>query len=110
MISRGIFEELKWKGIPLEVLLITANGSRNLISTFDTNFKVGPVDSGVKFDISQALVMNDLPCIDNNFPTSENLRLFKNSSDLVNNGKFPKLIDTKLNLIIDVRQAELINY
>ena len=40
----------------------------------------------------------------------QNLRLFKNSSDLVNNGKFPKLSDTRLNLIIGVCQVELINY
>ena len=71
LISRSLFEKLKLCGIPLELLLITANGYRNLISTFDTSFKVGPVDSRVKFDISQALVMDDLLCISNNFPTSK---------------------------------------
>ena len=35
---------------------------------------------------------------------------FKNAMDLVNNNKFPKLVDNRLNVIIGVRQAELINY
>ena len=45
-----------------------------------------------------------------NFPTRENLRLFKNTTNLVKNNKFPKLADSCLNLIIGVRQTELINY
>ena len=103
LISKSLYEELKLCRIPLDVLLITANGSRNLISTFDTSFKVGPADSGVKFDVSQALVMDCLPSIDNNFPTSQNLHPFKNSSDLIRDGKFPRLI-------VRIRQAGLINY
>ena len=81
-----------------------------MISTFDTSFKVGPADSGVKFDVSQALVMDCLPNIDNNFPSSQNLHPFKNISDLIRNNKFPRLIDSCLNLIIGVHQADLINY
>ena len=42
LISRTLFNELKLGGIPLDVLLITANGSRNLISTFNTSFKSWP--------------------------------------------------------------------
>ena len=108
--SRGLFEELRLTGVPLEVLLIMANGSRNWVSTFGTDFKIGPVDSEVKFEVNQALLMNELPSIENNFPTSENLFFFKKFSDLVNNGKFPKLIDSRLNVIIGIRQTELINY
>ena len=103
LISKSLYDELKLCGIPLDVLLITANGSRNLISTFDTSFKVGPADSGVKFDVNQALVMDCLPDIDNNFPTSQNLHPFKNISDLIRNNKFPRLIDSHLNIIIGVR-------
>ena len=78
---------------------------------FDTNFKIGPIDSGaIKFDINQALVIKELPLLEQNFPTRKNLRFFKNTTDLVNNNKFPKLVDSRLNLIIGVRQYELINY
>ena len=111
MISKNLHDELKLKGVPLEVLLITANGSRNLVSIFDINFKVGPVHNSVdRFDINQALVMNELPPIEQNFPTRDNLRFFLNTADLVKNNKFPKLTDTRLNLIIGVCQTELINY
>ena len=64
----------------------------------------------MKFDVNQALVMDCLPNIDNNFPTSQNLHPFKNSSDLIRDNKFPCLIDTRLNLIVGIRQAGLINY
>ena len=57
------------KGVPLEVLLITANGSRNLVSTFGTNFKITSAhDSAAKFDINQALVMNELHPLNKIFP------------------------------------------
>ena len=80
-------------------------------STFDTNFKTRTVhNSTAKFDINPARVMNELPSIEQNFPTRDNLRFFKNTADLVKNNKFPKLADIRLNLIIGVRQAELINY
>ena len=99
-------------GVPLEVLLITANGSRNLVSTIDTNFKIGPSHSSTeKFNINQALVMDELPSIEQSFPTHDNLRFFKNTANLlIRDNKFPKLADTRLHLIIGVRQAELIHY
>ena len=82
--SKNFYDEVKMIGAPLEVLLITANGSRNLVSAFDTTFKIGPVhNSDDKFDINQALVMNELPSIEQNFPTRDNLRFFKNTADLV---------------------------
>ena len=87
--------------VPLQVLLITANGSRNLVSKFDTNFKIRPADdSAIKFDINQALVINELPSIEQNFPTRDNMRFFQNTTDLVKGNKFPKLADIRLNLII----------
>ena len=70
---------------------------------------IGPANSGVKFEVSQALVMDCLPDIGNNFPTSQNLHPFKNSSDLIRDNKFSRLIDTKVNLIVGIRQAGLIN-
>ena len=54
--------------------------------------------------------MDELPSIEQNFPTCDNLQCFKNVAHLVRNNKFPKLADTCLNLIIGIRQAELINY
>ena len=84
LVSKSLYDELKMTGVPLEVLLITANGARNLFSTFDTNFQIGPADNGaIKFDINQALVINELPSIKQNFPTHDNLRFFKDITDLV---------------------------
>ena len=51
--------------VPLQVLLVTADGKRNLISTIDTKFKVGPIDNkGLKFDINSALVPDQMSSID----------------------------------------------
>ena len=77
LISKRLYNELNLKGVPLEVLLITANGSRNLVSTFDTNFKIGPAHNSVeKFNISQALVMDELLSIEKIFSTRNNLRFY----------------------------------
>ena len=74
LVSKSLYDELKMKGAPLEVLLITTNGSRNSVSTFDTNFKIGPADdSATKFDINQALVFNELPSIEQKFPIHDKL-------------------------------------
>ena len=54
--------------------------------------------------------MDCLPDIENNFPTSKNLHPFKNISDLIHNNKFPNLIDSRLNIIICICQASLINF
>ena len=54
--------------------------------------------------------MDCLPDTENNFPSSENLHPFKNISDLIRNNKFPHLIYSRLNIIIGVRQASLINF
>ena len=52
-------------GVPLQVLLVTADGKRNLISTFDTKFKIGPIDKKeMKFNIPSALVSDQMPLID----------------------------------------------
>ena len=53
------------QGVPLQVLLVTADGKRNLISTIDTKFKIGPIDrKEIKFDITSALVIDQMPSID----------------------------------------------
>ena len=54
--------------------------------------------------------MDELPSIEKNFPSRDNLRFYKNTADLIKNNKFPKLADTRLNLIIGICQAELTNY
>ena len=91
--------------------MVTADGKRSLISSLDTSFKIGPVDNNqVKFEISSALVLNDMPSIEKNFPTSANLNCFEHASDLVRNKKFPELVDESLHLIVGVREANLINY
>ena len=66
------------QGVPLQVLLVTADGKRNLISTIDTKFKIGPIDNkGIKFDIASALVLDQMPLIDQNCPIASNLSFFR---------------------------------
>ena len=85
--------------------------SCSLVSTHATSFHIGPIDMrDVKYKISQALVIDDLSSIDQNFPTPSNLRSFKNMTDFNKNNKFPKLADSDLHLIIGIREAELINF
>ena len=111
LVSRQLYSELGFKGVPLEVLLITADGKRSLVSSVDTNFSIGPVDNThVRFKINNALVLNDMPSIDKNFPTSENLKCFDNAYDLIRNGKFPIFADENLHFIVGVRDAHLMNY
>ena len=58
LISKRLYRKLNMKGIPLEVLLVTADGKRNLISSINTNFKVGPIDNKeVRFEINSDLVL-----------------------------------------------------
>ena len=98
-------------GVPLQVLLITSDGSKTLIGTLETKFKIGPIGKKVtKFDISTALVIDRMPSIDKKFPTAENLKLFDNATDLIRGNKFPKLYDTDLHLIVGIKEAELINF
>ena len=60
LFSKRLHNELNLKGKPLEVLLITANGTQNLVLTFDTNFKIVPARNCVeRFNISQQLVMDE---------------------------------------------------
>ena len=90
---------------------LTADGTRSLVSTYDTSFDIGPIETkDTKYKISQALVLDKLPSIDQNFPTSNNLCSFKNTTDLIENKKIQKLPHSELNLIIDVREANLINF
>ena len=97
--------------VPLQVLLVTADGKRNLISTIDTKFKIGPIDKKeTKFNISSALVLEQMPSIDQNCPIAANLSSFKNVTDLIQNNKFPNLFDSDLHVIVGIREAELINF
>ena len=92
-------------------MLITANGSRNLVSMQETSFRIGPIESrDVKYKISQALVMNSLPSIGQNFPIPSNLCSFKITADLFKTNKFPKVTDSDLHLIIGIREDELNNF
>ena len=110
LISKKLYNELNFKGIPLQVLLVTADGKRNLISSIDTSFKIAPiVNSEARFDISSTLVLDQMPSIGKNCPNASNLNLFENATDLVRNNKFPNLSDSTLNIIISVREASLIN-
>ena len=97
--------------VPLQVLLVTADGKHNLISNIDTKFKIGHIDNKVvKFEINSALVLDQMPSIDQNCPIAYNLNCFENATDLIRSNKFPNLVDSSLNVIIGVREAGLINY
>ena len=88
-------------GDPLQVLRVTADGKRNLVSTLDKKFKIGPIDNkDIKFNIASALVLDQMPSIDQNFLVAANLCSFKNLTDLVQSNKFPNLYDSGLHLII----------
>ena len=111
LISKKLYKEMNLYGDPLQVLLVTADGKRNLVSTFDTKFKIGPIDNKEsKFNISSALVLDQMPSIDQNFPVADNLGSFRNLTDLVQCNKFPNLYDSGLHLIIGIREAEIINF
>ena len=97
LISKRLYHELNLKGIPLQVLLVTADGKRNLISSIDTNFKIGPIGNNeARFEINSALVLDQMPSIDRNCPTATNLRSFGNATDLVRNNKFPNMVDSNM--------------
>ena len=82
-------------GVPLQVLLVTADGKRNLVSMYDTKFKIGPIDKKeIKFNISSALVSDKMLSIDQNFPVAANLSSFKNLNDSIQNNKFSNLYDS----------------
>ena len=103
-ISKKLYREMNLQGVPLQVLLVTADGKRNLISTIDTKLKIGPIDKKeTKFNISSALVLEQMPSIDQNCPIAANLSSFKNVTDLIQNNKFPNLLDSNLHVIIGVR-------
>ena len=92
------------------MLLIASDCNRSLITSVETSFQVGSVDdSQGKFKIGSALVLDNMPSIEKNFPTASNRGCFGHASDLVRENKFPFLIDKNLHLIIGVREANLIN-
>ena len=72
-ISRDLYRQLGLNGTPLETVLVTPDGHRKLITTHSTSFKIIAFDIDIIFSINESLVMDDLPCLDNNFPTNENL-------------------------------------
>ena len=75
LISKELFNGLNLEGDPLQVLLIKADDERSLISTYSTN-------------IADALVLDKLPDLKGNYPTSRNLKFFDNGSDLIKQNKF----------------------
>ena len=111
LISKKLYRELNLYGVPLQVLLITADRTRSLVLNYDRSFDIGPIEmKDTKHKISQALVLDKLPSIDQNFPTSNNLRSIKNTTDLIENKKILKLPDSELHLIICDREVNLINF
>ena len=69
MISKRLYHKLNLKGIPLQELVVTADGKRNLIFSINTNFKIGPIGNNeARFEINSALVLDQMPSIDKNCP------------------------------------------
>ena len=84
---------------------------KNLISTIDTKIKIGPIDNkGINFNVASALVFNKMSSIDQNCPNASNLGFFKNATDLIQENKFPNIVDSSLHVIIGVREAGFINF
>ena len=48
--------------------------------------------------------------INQNFSTADNLRLFKNRTNLIKGNKIPILFDTELHVIIVIREDKIINF
>ena len=93
------------------MLLVTADGKRNLIFTVDAKFKISPIDQKeIQFDISSALVIDKMPSIGHSYPVADNLKSFKNVTDLLQNNKFHTLLDFDLHIIVGICEAALINY
>ena len=64
LISKRLYTELDLKGVPLQVSSVTADGKLNLISSIDTNFKIGSIDnSSTRFEIDSTLVLDQMPSI-----------------------------------------------
>ena len=45
LLSRKLYGEMNLQDVPLQVLLVSANGRRSLVSTIDTKFRIGPIDN-----------------------------------------------------------------
>ena len=101
LISKRLYNYLKLCGVPLHVFLLTADGSRSLVSIYNISFKIGPFDnSNVSFDVSESLLKKKLPSIDKNYPIASNLYSFKNAADLIKGNKFSNLADSNLHIIM----------
>ena len=55
-------------------------------------------------------MVEKLPSINNCFPTAENLKHFKNASDLVRSGKFPNLSDDALHILIGIKESYMTSF
>ena len=111
LIYKKLYHDFGLSGVPLQVLLITVNGSRSLVSTYNPSFKIGPLDNfHVNFKMCEESVMDDLPSIDKNYPISNNLYSPKNAEDLIKGNKFLNLSDSNLPIIIGICEASLINF
>ena len=66
LISKKLYRKMNLKRVPLQVLLVTADGRRNLVLTFDTKFRIEPIDNkknpGIKaisnFNFARCVVKN----------------------------------------------------
>ena len=102
---------MKLEGDRLQVILVKADGERSLISSQNTNFRFGSYDKiNVNFKISDALVLDRLPDLEGNFPTKQNLKHFSNGRKLLNANEFPELNDTRLHLMFEIKETELMHY
>ena len=74
LILKKLLKDLKLCAIPLQVLLVTADGAHSLFSTNNTSFNIGLYDHpNLTYDISDALVIENLPLTDKNYPIASNL-------------------------------------
>ena len=78
--------------------MLTADGRSTNLCTQLVDLKVSSLSREATYDISDVLVMNELPSIGSNFPCFSNLKSHDHLKDLIPH--FPLLSDQRLHLII----------
>jgi len=79
-----------------------------VINTHQVIINVGPLNQAARYQISDVLVMNDLPSIGPNFPNAENLSSHEHLCDLI--GHFPRLHNERLLLVIGTKETFLSHF
>jgi len=108
LLSNEVSDFLCLPGLATNVVAITADRRRTPVDTHQVTINVEPLTREAKHQISDVLVMTDLPSIGPNFPNEENLSSHEHLCDLI--GHFPKFHDKRLHLIIGTKETFLSHF